>query len=224
LTVTGVSVVTLAGRAGTATSARALVGLSLRLAGRSATTTGARADLTVAALVTVVPPGAYATFRDRVATALEGATAPSSDVYATFRDRVAVALTGATGPAEVFSMFREAITAALTVNDDPVEVHSGPVDSLTPPAYMLQWADPWSTPATACHELATLEIICIAGRIEPDPGIETLEVMVAAALAALQVAGIPHGPTSAPRLFEVAGVPYLSARITVSGTVNIGAN
>jgi hypothetical protein len=48
--------------------------------------------------------------------------------------------------------------------------------------------------------------------------------MVAAALGALADAGIPHGSTSAPRPFEIAGVPYLAARIQVTQTVNVGSN
>jgi hypothetical protein len=64
------------------------------------------------------------------------------------------------------------VARALETAVADTEVHAGVVDSLTPPAYVLEWADPWSTPATPCIESVTLEIVCIAGRVEPDPGID----------------------------------------------------
>lgn len=192
----------LAGRAGSATSATATTLGRLRpIAGRAGSSSSARATtLTIAAYVPTAPPGPLATFRGSVAAVLAGIDP------------------GAAGG--VLEAFREAVT--MTLSDTVYEVHAGPVDSVTPPAYLLEWADPWTEPVTHCRETAHLEIVCIAARVEPDAGIETLELMVESAIAALSRAGIPHGVTTAPRAFELAGVPYLAARIQVTNTVPIG--
>lgn len=115
--------------------------------------------------------------------------------------------------------FRELVAAVLAPIDEAWTVYASVVDAVTPPAFMLVWGDPWTVPATHCRETARLDVVCIAGRIDPDPGIETLEWMVGDALAAFSSAGIPHGDTTAPRPMQIGGVTYLAARIQVSQTV-----
>lgn len=117
---------------------------------------------------------------------------------------------------------RGRVVAALELAPDEWAVHAAPVDAVTPPAYMLVWSDPWLYPAAACHHHARLAVVCIAARIDPDPGIATLEEMVEAALMHLQAARIPAPEVGAPGPFPIGGVPYLAARLTITTTVPTG--
>lgn len=95
------------------------------------------------------------------------------------------------------------------------------VDSLTPPAYMLVWSDPWLEVGPGgpvmgpCLWTANLQVLCVASRLEPGPGIETLENMVSVALDKFRqdVYPWPPGIVGAPRVFDIAGISYLGARI-----------
>jgi hypothetical protein len=88
-------------------------------------------------------------------------------------------------------------------------------DSLEPPVLMLMWGDPWLTPTTFCAWDAQLEILCVAGRLEPGAGVETLERLVAYAIGRMKADGYswPVATSQAPRVFEIGGVPYLGARL-----------
>lgn len=97
---------------------------------------------------------------------------------------------------------------------DP-EVIVNVVDAVHPPALMLLWDDPWLTPKTACLYDARLEVLCIAGRVEPGPGVEQLEALVSYAIERLQADAYswPAATLTAPRVFRIGGVPYLGARV-----------
>lgn len=122
-------------------------------------------------------------------------------------------------PAGALGTFRELVAAVLEPINESWTVYPLPVDAVTPPAYMLTWADPWTVPATHCRHTVRLDVVCIAGRIDPDPGIETLEHMVGDALTAFGDAGIPYTESGAPRPMPIGGVTYLAARIQVTQTV-----
>lgn len=114
---------------------------------------------------------------------------------------------------------RAAAAAALApVLDSDPSVHPGYVDSVDPPALILAYEDPWLTPMTACLIDCRLEVICIGGRVEPEPGIEQLEQLVAYTLT--RMAQDTHSwalqSTQAPRVYTIAGVPLLGARIAYS--------
>jgi hypothetical protein len=212
------------------------------LTARSATATSARATLTTSAPSIVTLAG-----RASVSTSARGALARSrplsarADVATSGRGvfvrtrgltaRAPVATFGvgdltvfsAKPPPGVFAMFRELVAQVLRSLDVGAEVHPLPVDALSPPAFFLKWADPWTEPATHCLDLAHLQVVCVAARVDVEPGIETLELMVEGALAAFNRAGIPHGITSGPRPLDVGGVAYLAAEISVSNTVNVGS-
>lgn len=103
-------------------------------------------------------------------------------------------------------------------------VHPGPVDAVQPPAFMLVWADraePWLTPATWCQSYAQLDVIVVAGRLEPESNFATLEAMVAEGWVALTAAGVTVAATTAPAGFEVGQITYLASRILVRQTVDI---
>jgi len=116
--------------------------------------------------------------------------------------------------------------------DPPVLVDA--VDSLTPPAIMLLWGDPWLTPGATpagrvmgpCVWSARLHVLCLAGRVEPGPGIRTLEQLVG--LVVGRLAGDtytwPLETVSAPRVFEISGIAYLGARVGYLIPAAVGGN
>jgi hypothetical protein len=93
------------------------------------------------------------------------------------------------------------------------------VDSVEPPALMLTWGDPWLVPRTigmaTGHWDAQLEIVCLAGRIEPGAGVETLERLVAYAITRMDSDPYswPVATSQAPRVFDIGGIPLLGARL-----------
>lgn len=118
---------------------------------------------------------------------------------------------------------RAAVADALTPISEDWTVHPAPVDSLEPPAFVCVWADPWLVPATFCIQTAALEVVCVAARLEPEGNYPTLEAMVDAANVALDGARLKAAQTGRPGPFEIAGVTYLSARILVRHSVELGA-
>lgn len=104
--------------------------------------------------------------------------------------------------------------------DDPdVEVLVNLVDSITPPALMVGWGDPWiaAEPATMGRTLfrARLVLWVIAGRLEPGPGVEVLETLVAYAMDRLSATPYPWGlpAVSAPRVFPIGNLDYLGSQV-----------
>jgi len=97
-------------------------------------------------------------------------------------------------------------------------VHPSVVDAITPPAYMLVWADPWLLAGSACTYDARLTVVCVSARLEPDPGVETLELMVTAVLEAVPLPAVEVLP---PAPFDIGGVHYQAARVTVRQFVTV---
>ena len=99
------------------------------------------------------------------------------------------------------------------------EVLVNVVDAVTPPVIMLTWEDPWLTPRTVGMGDgfwdAQLGVLCLAARLEPGAGVETLEDLVAYAIGRLAADSYPWPVASsqAPRIFEIGGVPLLGARL-----------
>jgi hypothetical protein len=101
-------------------------------------------------------------------------------------------------------------------------VHAGPVDSVTPPAYMLVWGGgSWLTRITMCAHTARLQVICVAARIDPEPGYEQLEELTVAAILALEAAKVPVETVDAPLPMELGGLTYQTARITLTQPVTL---
>jgi hypothetical protein len=65
---------------------------------------------------------------------------------------------------------------------------------------------------------ARLSLICVGGRMDPEPGVGTVEDMVAYALRRLAVDAWPWVPqqVSAPRPMVIAGVNYIAAEAAVT--------
>lgn len=113
---------------------------------------------------------------------------------------------------------RSKLAAVLApIDDDDPVVLAELVDQLEPPALMIGWGEPWLTPETACLRTGRLVITCVAGRLVPGSGVETLEQLVESTLGRLAVDGGPWplDTVSGPRVFTIGNVNYLAARITL---------
>ena len=118
-----------------------------------------------------------------------------------------------------------AAAALAPVTDDDPEVHTEVVDSLTPPALVLVWDDPWLTPTAFGQTMfdAQLTVLALASRVEPGPGVTRLEELAVYTISRLQADDYPwpQASSQAPRIFEIGGLPYLGARITYRVPVNV---
>lgn len=113
---------------------------------------------------------------------------------------------------------RSKLAAALDpIDDGDPTVLVDLVDSIEPPALMLGWGEPWLTPDTACLRTGRLVTTCVAGRLVPGAGVETLEQLVEFVLRRLTLDGgaWPLDSVSGPRVFTIGNVNYLAARITL---------
>jgi hypothetical protein len=114
---------------------------------------------------------------------------------------------------------RPKLAAALTpIADDDPDVHADYVDALAPPCLLVTWADPWLESDTACLYAGRPQIIAVAGRLTPGPGVETLERLIGYVAGRLAVDAVswPITYVSSPRVFEIGGVSYLGARIELA--------
>jgi hypothetical protein len=125
---------------------------------------------------------------------------------------------------------RAAAALAPAAQDDP-EVLVDVVDSLTPPALMLMWQDPWLEPqsfqgigaGSRGWWTASLAVRCVAGRVEPGPGVETLEQLVAYTLGRLMADDYtwPAATLTAPRVWPIGEVRYLFADVQYQVPVTV---
>jgi hypothetical protein len=117
--------------------------------------------------------------------------------------------------------FRAAVAAVLAPLSTDWATHPGPVDAITPPAFICTWADPWLIPIAVCAYEARLAVICAAARLDPEPGYEQLEQMVAAALPALAASTIPFVQVAGVAPFECGGLQYQAARLICRSPVTL---
>jgi hypothetical protein len=139
-------------------------------------------------------------------------------------------LMAATTTLTQLSDIRDQAAAALEPQgpDDP-DVLVDVVDSLYPPVLMLLWDDPWLAPGSGapsmgpCLWTARLQVLCVAGRLEPGPGIRTLEELVAYTVGHMKadLYTWPLEGVSAPRVFEIASIAYLGARVTYAVPITV---
>jgi hypothetical protein len=122
---------------------------------------------------------------------------------------------------ELRTLVAGALSGLAPAGDD-WPVHEAPVDSVVPPCFALVWPDPWVTPQTVCTYTARLDVIVFAARIDPAPGYEELEELVAAGLPALERAGMVLEAVGAPTPVDVGGLVYQSARIHLSHPLHLG--
>lgn len=108
-----------------------------------------------------------------------------------------------------------AAAALAPIDDLDPYVFDNVVDALEPPALVLTWDDPWLTYRAACLFDAQFAVLCIAGRIEPDPGVATLEQLQAHVIGRLRDDDYswPFTTSTAPRRYVMNGIEYLGARV-----------
>src|SRR5262245_53600676 len=108
---------------------------------------------------------------------------------------------------------------------DP-EVLTDYPDTVTPPALVVVWDDPWLEQPTTmgpCDLTANLVVLCVGSRIEAGPGIDMVEEMVAFTIDRLRADAYrwPLASTQAPREWVISNVHYLAARLAVRVPVAI---
>ena len=127
---------------------------------------------------------------------------------------------------------RAAAAAALASQQDGDPfVHVSFVDALDPPALLLMWDTPWIEPRSFSsgqtmgrgYWEARLIVLCVAGRLEPGPGVDKLEDLVAYVIGRMQAdPGQWPLPTSTPpRPWRIGNVDYLGATLNYSVPVSI---
>lgn len=116
-----------------------------------------------------------------------------------------------------------AATALAPAEPSDPPVFASFVDALSPPALLLMWDTPWIEPRSFQSGQtmgrgwwdANLIVLLVAGRLEPGPGVDTLEQLAGYVIGRLQAD--PHQwplPTSTPpRSWVVGNVSYLGATL-----------
>jgi hypothetical protein len=90
-------------------------------------------------------------------------------------------------------------------------------DSIAPPAVYVAWSNPWLLQTTFCQYVASLQLICVAARIEPGGQFEVLENLIAEVITILQANHVAIRDATAPYPIVLGGVNYLAATVnTVS--------
>lgn len=101
--------------------------------------------------------------------------------------------------------------------DGDAPVHIDYPDALDPPCLLVLWGDPWLDQPRAlgsCVLDSHVDVLCVAGRVEPGAGVEVLEDLVAGVVARVRDAGgYALTTVGTPREYIVAGVNYLGARV-----------
>src|SRR5262245_30661018 len=100
--------------------------------------------------------------------------------------------TMATSAIALTDLRAQAAAALAPETDTDPQVFADVVDAVTPPALLLVWGDPWLTTRTmGGHMVAAFEVLAIAGRLEPGPGVATLETLVSYVITRLRGDGYP---------------------------------
>lgn len=107
---------------------------------------------------------------------------------------------------------RARMAAALAPVDESDPPVLQPQDSIDPPALMLLYDDPWLTPlGMGCLYECRLEVRCVASRLEPEPGFDTLDALAVYALTRIGDDPYPWvlATASAARVFRPGDIPLL---------------
>jgi hypothetical protein len=108
-------------------------------------------------------------------------------------------------------------TAALLRAELPPDIGVFDIipDSIAPPAVYIAWSNPWLVPTSFCQYSATLQLICVAARIEPGGQFTVLETLVNEVLDTLHANRVAIRDATAPYPIVLAGVNYLAATINI---------
>ena len=118
---------------------------------------------------------------------------------------------------------REKLAAVLApIEDGDPSVLVSLVDSITPPALMIGWGDPWLQTTGPCFFNGTAIVTAVAARLMPGDGVAMLEQLVDYTLN--RVRGEPENWTvesvTGPRVFIIGKTNYLACRISLNVTVD----
>lgn len=91
-------------------------------------------------------------------------------------------------------------------------------DTVTPPALVVVWDDPWLEQPRSmgpCVTIANLVVLCVGSRIDAGAGIDQVETLVAYAIDRLRSDpnSWPLATTQSPREWVISNVHYLGARL-----------
>ncbi len=116
---------------------------------------------------------------------------------------------------------RNTVARALATVDEDWTAYYKPADAVSDPAYMVTWGpDEWRSPSTVASDVASLEVLVIAGRTDTDAAHDILERMVDGAIPALLVAGYRHHGVTPPARQDIGGIAYLTARIRLTAPLS----
>lgn len=88
-------------------------------------------------------------------------------------------------------------------------------DSISPPAVYIAWANPWLVSTTFCQYASSIQLICVAARIEPSGQYNVIEELVTTVLGVLHTARIAVRDATSPFPLALGGVNYLAASINI---------
>jgi hypothetical protein len=127
---------------------------------------------------------------------------------------------------------RDAMAAVLApASDEDPYVFADFVDSLTPPALVIEHGSPFLEPGIGqrtmgqCDYTARLVVVCIAGRLEPGAGMDTLEQLESYVIDRVRGDLQPWvlEEVSQRGQYDLAGITYLAATVTYQITTTVGA-
>ena len=106
----------------------------------------------------------------------------------------------------------------------PWEVVPEIPDAVHPPCLVVGWYNPWLDQLTACNYRAAANVMCIANRVTPSTGLESLEEQVSYVIATL-AEQLHLGVTVVPAWYQrtYGGVDYLAADVPVIVPVTMAA-
>jgi hypothetical protein len=112
--------------------------------------------------------------------------------------------------------YREEMASLLTAQLPPdIGVFDIIPDSIAPPAVYIAWSNPWLLATTFCQYSATLQLICVAGRIEPGGQFAVLEDLVELVISTLHTNRIAIRDATAPYPIVLGAVNYLAATVNI---------
>ena len=88
-------------------------------------------------------------------------------------------------------------------------------DSIAPPAVYIAWGNPWLLPTTYCQYSSSIQLICVAARIEPGGQFAVLEDMVGDIVTVLHSNHVAIRDATSPYPITLGGINYLAATINI---------
>jgi len=118
---------------------------------------------------------------------------------------------------------RSKLAAVLAAPDGEWQVYGDLVDAIDVPCLMLLWNAEKFDPLTSCSGTANVDVLSVAGRVEPGTTLDVLDNLEAEVWRRLRDDTEQWGVRSwsGPRVFEVAKVNYIASRIGLRVAVTL---